>query len=233
MDYNKEYKKLVETILTNGTEVDSRNSLTLAIPHYSFTIDDMEDDWRLLLRKLYVKGIYGEFLTLIDPTPLTNVSQFEANDCNYWKLWSGESGYINIDYHNKLHPRLANLISEIKADPTSRRHIINLWDQDNVDSGELSLPCCWNQLTFSVIGKKLHLTWTQRSVDTMIGLPSDVYLAHLFMSYVAIHTSLEVGSCMFSLSNVHIYSQHTEGAKELLTRTEADYDKPLKFKLEA
>jgi len=233
MSYNEEYKKLVEHILVNGIWQEGRNGNTLVVPNYSFTIDNMEEDWRLKLRKLYIKGIYGEFLTLIDPTPLTNVSQFEANECNYWKLWAKEDGSINVDYHNMLQPRLSNLIHEINTDPSSRRHIINLWDQNHVDSGELSLACCWHNLTFSVIAGTLHLTWTQRSVDTMIGLPSDVYLAHLFMQYIATMCNLKIGSCMFSLSNTHIYEEHISGAKELLTRTEADYDKKLSFELKA
>ena len=67
----------------------------------------------------------------------------------------------------------------------------------------------------------------------MVGLPSDIYLAYLFMDHVSKATGYAVGSCMFSLSNVHIYGEHTEGAIELLDRTEADFDKPLKFELKA
>jgi len=226
---NEEYKKLVRHILYTGVEQKGRNGSTLIIPSYSFTVQDMENGHTLKLRKMYYKGILGEFLTLVDSTPLTNVKQFEKNGCNYWSEWADENGDLNLDYHNQMHPQLGDVIRQIKKDPSSRRHVISLWNHKTVDT--LSLPCCWHSLTFSVIDKTLHLTWTQRSVDTMVGLPSDIYLAYLFMNYVAEHTKLRVGSCMFSLSNVHIYGTHIDSAIELLERSDEYSDIPLKFKV--
>lgn len=232
MEINKEFKQLVREILTKGTAQDCRNGSQIIIPSYSFTLDlSNEDKARLKLRKMFYKGVAGEFNTLIDPTPLTNVKQFEDNSCNYWKLWSKENGSINVDYHNMMHPQLANVIEQIKTDPDSRRHVIELWNHKNVESGNLSLPCCWHGLTFSVINNTLHLKWVQRSVDTMIGLPADIYLAYLFMELVATECNLTIGTCMFALSNIHIYEEHIESAKELLTRNTGDFDKPLKFEL--
>lgn len=230
--YNKKYKELVRVILETGTSQTCRNGDQLIIPSYSFTIDDMATDYKLLLRKMWYKGIKGEFDTLIDyNTPLTNVAQFEANGCNYWSNWAGPKGELNLDYYNQLHPQLEFIIEQIKHDPGNRRHVVSLWNHDTL--GELSLPCCWHNLTFSVINNTIHLTWTQRSVDTMVGLPSDVYLAHLFMDHVAKKTGLAIGSCMFSLSNVHIYGEHIDDAYELLYRDEGDFDSPLKFELKA
>lgn len=233
-ELSKKYRELVTEILVKGQTQDCRNGSQRIIPHHSFTLDFSRHDNHLLkLRKMYVKGIEGEFQTLIDPTPLVNISQFEANGCNYWKLWADKHGNLSVDYHNKMHPRLKNLISDIKIDPTSRRHILNLWDQDNVDNCTLSLPCCWYDMTFSVIGGVLHMRWTQRSVDTMVGLPSDIYLAYRFMNYIAEATDLAIGSCMFSLSNVHIYDEHIDKAMELLNRTENDSEVPLSFELKS
>ena len=231
----KEYKELIEYILNNGIEQGCRNGSQLIVPHYSFTLDfTNKENSKLKLRKMYYSGIEGEFKTLINSKhPLTNVSQFEANGCNYWKAWAKEDGSLNLDYYNALHPTLERVIEQIKNDPESRRHVISLWDNEHAFDGSLSLHCCWHNLTFSVIRGVLHMTWTQRSVDTMVGLPSDIYLAYKFMEYVANKCNLEIGTCMFSLSNVHIYSEHIDGAYELLNRTEEDYDKPLKFQLKA
>lgn len=228
---NKEYKKLVKYILDNGELQECRNGNQLIIPSYSFTLDLRKDASILTLRKMYIEGIIGEFNTLISSDKLTNVSQFEANNCNYWKSWAGKNGELNLDYYNELHPALNNVINKIREDPASRRHVISLWNNEHAFDGSLSLHSCWHNLTFSVIQNVLHLTWTQRSVDTMVGLPSDVILADLFMQYVATATGTEVGSCMFALSNVHIYEEHIEGAKELLNRTQIDNSKPLKFEL--
>jgi len=230
----REYKDLVNHILQYGTDQSCRNGSQRIIPHWAMTLDfsdPTQDNHILKLRKMWYKGIVGEFKTLIDPEPLTNVSQFEANGCNYWKAWAAGDGSINIDYANQMHPQLENLIAQIKADPDSRRHIIDLWNPENVANGSLSLPCCWHNLTFSVIADVVHLKWTQRSVDTMIGLPADIFLAYKFMQLVCTECDLKMGTCMFSLSNVHIYEEHLEGAAELLDRTEYDCDKILKFEL--
>lgn len=229
-----EYKKLVSTILVDGTPQECRNGSQLIIPHYSFTLDfnrASDENHILKLRKMYYKGVEGEFKTLISDEPLTNVSQFEANGCNYWKDWAGPNGELNLDYANMLKPQLNKLIEQIKVDPNSRRHVIELWNYENIP--ELSLACCWHGLTFSVINNTLHLKWTQRSVDTMIGLPADIYLAHSFMKLIADKCSLTIGTCMFSLSNVHIYKEHIKNATILCTRTTNDYNKPLEFKLKA
>ena len=227
--YISEYKKLVKHILDNGVYQKGRNGGMLIVPSYSFTIGNIAKDNKLTLRKMYYKGIDGEFKTLVSDIPLTNVKQLQANGCNYWNTWADDDGSLNLDYYNKLHPSLENIIEQIKKDPNSRRHVISLWDNCNAFNGSLSLPCCWHNLTFSVIENTLHLTWVQRSVDTMVGLPSDVYLAYLFMDYVASKTNLFLGSCMFSLSNVHIYEEHIDNAVELLNRTAADKDNNLKF----
>ena len=233
---NKEYKDLVNHILQYGINQNCRNGSQRIIPHWSMVLDFSEpkkSNHILKLRKMYYKGVEGEFKTLISKTPLTNVKQFEANGCNYWKNWADDDGSINLDYYNELHPALENVIEQIKRDPDSRRHVISLWNNENAFNDSLSLNCCWHNLTFIVIAGVLHLTWTQRSVDTMIGLPADIYLAYKFMEYIANECDLAIGTCMFSLSNVHIYSEHLDAACKLLDRTEYDFDKPLKFELKA
>lgn len=227
------YKELVKTVLLQGVVQDCRNGSQVIIPFYSFVLDFSKgkSSAKLKLRKMYFSGIEGEFNTLVSDEELTNVSQFEVNGCNYWKSWAGPKGELNLDYANMLKPQLKDVIENIKKDPTSRRHVIELWNYKNLK--ELNLPCCWHGLTFSVINNTLFLKWTQRSVDVMVGLPSDIYLAYLFMEYIANATNLKIGTCLFSLSNVHIYTEHIENAYKLLERTEEDFDKPLKFELKA
>ena len=226
---NKEYLKLVKHVFDNGVGVTSRNGNTLSIPHASFTLDFSKDDPLLSLRKMSPKGIEGEFKTFIDSSvPLTNVLNFKANGCNYWGEWADSEGKLNLDYYNMLHPQLEDVINNMKSNPESRRHVIELWNHDHVESGELSLPSCWHGMTFSIIDNKLHMTWVQRSVDVMIGLPSDVYLAYLFMNYISKLTNTEVATCMFALSNVHIYATHLEGVQDML-----DGKQDTKFKIVA
>lgn len=230
MKYNETYKSLIRNVLDNGNLQECRNGKNLIIPFASFTID--HDDWELKLRKMWYKGVKGEFDTLMDiENPLTNVSQFEANGCRYWSLWSSEDGSLDLDYYNRLHPQIEDVIENIKTDRYSRRHVVDLWSHDNVMSGKLSLACCWYNLTLSVIDDTIHLVWNQRSCDLAIGLPADVYLGHLFLEHVAKETGLKPGTMSFNLSNLHLYSEHIANASKLLLRSTADYNQHMSFEL--
>jgi len=219
---NKEYIKLLKKILESGTWLSSRNSRTLQIPFYSFSIN--AKDWVLSLRKMHYKSTLGEFKTLMNlDNPLTNVSQFEANGCPYWKLWGGPNGELKLAYYDNLHPQLEDIIEQIKTDPYSRRHIVDLWDHEQVKSGILSLPSCWYNMTFVYTGRQLDLVWTQRSVDTYYGLPADVYLARLFLEHVCTQTDIPMGNIHFSLSNVHLYENQIKATQELIDGKEPSY----------
>lgn len=227
--YNEKYKDLIRTVLDQGSKQECRNGSQIIIPAYSFTIN--WKDWRLNLRKMNYKGVEGEFSTLLDPTPLTNVKQFKDNGCNYWDMFAAEDGSLNLDYHNELHKQLWDVIDEIIINPNSRRHVIDLWSHENVQDGVLSLPCCHYSYIFSVINGTINLVWNQRSADVALGVPSDVYLGHLLLNYIADQTGTIPGTMTFNLANVHLYEQHINDAKILLTRTEMDYNNPLKFEL--
>ena len=124
MTFDKAYRNLLAEILVDGEEMISRNGNTIQIPSYSFTLQDMANNCKLTMRKMFYKGVIGEFKTITDPTPLTNVKQFEANGCNYWEKWAGPKGELTLDYHDLLHPQLDDIVDNINKDPYSRRHVV-------------------------------------------------------------------------------------------------------------
>ena len=224
---DKEYLKLLDILLEKGNWIEGRNGRTLGIPFYSFTIN--AKDWMLSLRKMHYKGVKGEWDTLMDTkNPLTNVSQFEANGCPYWKLWAKEDGSLRLDYFDQLHPQLEDVIENIKKDPYSRRNVVNLWNHENVQSGVLSLPPCWHEMIFTVINNTLHITWINRSLDVYYGLPADVYLARLFLEHVSNETGIPFGDINFVSANVHLYENQTLAAEQLCAGLKPNYKPELK-----
>jgi thymidylate synthase len=96
----------------------------------------------------------------------------------------------------------------------------------------------------------------QRSVDTMVGLPSDFVLAGLMLILIANETGLEPNKVVMSLGNTHIYEEHLDKVELYLKATnyipptykintkdiydfkpsdleieDYEYDKVIKFKL--
>jgi thymidylate synthase len=218
-EFEKTYVDLVLKVLANGYKTRGRNGNTLSLfgEQIKFTVNP--SNFPILQgRKIYYAGVIGEFIAFINN--YSELEQFESVGCNYWKTWADNTGHLEIDYAKQLHDfnginQLENLLLELQVNPYSRRHIISLWRPDRLDS--LSLPCCHYAYQFNVnsIGR-LDMVWIQRSVDTMVGLPSDMILASLWVYLVAKHCDLLPGNVTMQLGNVHIYEEHLDGVRQYL-----------------
>lgn len=113
--------------------------------------------------------------------------------------------------------QLKSVISSIRHNPTSRRHIISLWNPVEVDFMELP-PCHGNIIQFYVEKGKLSCQIYQRSADLFLGVPVNIASYALLTHMVAQQTGLEVGEFVWTGGDCHIYSNHVEQVKEQLTR---------------
>lgn len=219
MDFELQYKHLIETTLMYGQRREGRNGFTRSTFGKTITVDLAEGEFPLLLgRKIFYRGVFGEFAAFIRGP--RHLKDFEEYGCNYWKQWADENGTIRVDYGNQWLNfngvnQLDVLVSGLLMDPAGRRHIVNAWRPDHHD---LSLPCCHFLYQWYVNGDKLEMIWYQRSVDLMIGLPSDIVLAMLFNICVASDTGYKPGKITFMLGDCHVYEEHNLAAKQYLSR---------------
>jgi len=182
------------------------------------------DEFPLRLgRKMFTKGIIGEFVTFLQSP--SNLTDFEKNGCNYWKKWAcQETGQLELDYGNAWTDmngvnQLQDVIDQLINNPHSRRILINAWRPDRVLKGELSLPCCHYAYQWHVTDDgHLDMIWIQRSVDLMIGLPSDIVLAAVWNIMLAHITGYKPGNITMQLGDCHVYEEHVLGALEYLKR---------------
>lgn len=223
--FERQYKDLVNSILLYGQGRETRNGKTLGVFGRSLTVDlrEVEDFIPLLnYRKLFPSGVFGEFAAFMHNAK--SVEEFESFGCNYWKLWADATGRLELDYSEQLFNfngvnQLENLVKSLKEDPYSRRHIISLWRPDRFD--KISLQCCHYSYQFYVDNNSyLHMIWNQRSVDVMVGLPSDIILAYLWVKLLSNQLGYKPGTIMMSLGDCHIYEEHIAGAEEYLERLE-------------
>jgi thymidylate synthase len=208
------YRALVIEVLTNGETIKGRNGDTLEVFGTTLKLDVSGSKLPLITgRKMFYKGIIGEFLAFLQ-TDCNHTIDFESRGCNYWKLWADEDGNLEIDYPPGK--QLDDIIENIKRDPHSRRHIIDLWNPQNLTN--LSLPCCHYSYQFNVQGNTLNMIWTQRSADIMIGVPSDMVLATLYLRVVAQVTGYDAGEITMNFGSTHIYSEDIDYAYEYVAR---------------
>ncbi|WP_268913104.1 thymidylate synthase [Lentilactobacillus sp. SPB1-3] len=126
-----------------------------------------------------------------------------------WRAWQTSTGET-ID-------QIQNVINQIKTHPDSRRMIVSAWNPEDVPS--MALPPCHTMFQFYVADGKLSCQLYQRSGDIFLGVPFNIASYALLTMLIARETGLEPGEFVHTLGDAHIYSNHIEQAKELLTRT--------------
>ena len=110
------------------------------------------------------------------------------------------------------------LIDKIKNNPTDRRMIISLWQDDYLDTAVLP-SCVWSS-EWDVTDNKLNLLVHQRSCDVGLGLPFNVTQYACLLSLIAHVTGLIPGTIDWSIKDAHIYVNQLEGIKEQIKRYE-------------
>ncbi|QQM13971.1 thymidylate synthase [Acinetobacter phage Morttis] len=134
--------------------------------------------------------------------------------------------------------QLAEMIKEAKANPGSRRLIVEAWNpqliwehktlpgyESHYEIQKPILPPCHTGFQINISGEFIDMIWHQRSVDTFLGLPFNIAsyaaLLRIFGQILDKTPRYLTGQ----LGDVHIYKNHIEQVKEQLTREE--YDLPI------
>ena len=141
-----------------------------------------------------------------------------------WRHFNAPYYDYKTNYANQGVDQLQHVIETIKNNPNDRRMIVMAWNP--LALHEMALPPCHYGFQVTVINGKLNLLWNQRSVDTMLGLPFNIASYATLLHLLAKETGLQEGKLVGFLSDVHIYVNHLDGAKEQLTRDPNLYPLP-------
>lgn len=125
-----------------------------------------------------------------------------------WRSWKGTEG--------NLYDQLADAITLIKKEPTSRRIIINAWNPGEIS--QMALPPCHTFFQFFVADDKLSVQMYQRSCDMFLGVPFNIASYSLLLHLVSQVSGLKPFEFIHVLGDAHIYHNHFEQVKEQLKR---------------
>lgn len=109
-----------------------------------------------------------------------------------------------------------NLIDKIKNNPTDRRMIMSLWQDEFLDTAVLP-SCVWSS-EWDVTDGKLNAWVHQRSCDVPLGLPFNVTQYAVLLCMIAHVTGLKPGILNWSIKDAHIYVNQIDGIKEQIKR---------------
>ncbi len=151
----------------------------------------------------------------------------------YWDDWDIGDGTIGCRYGAtvKRHNLIEKLLDGLVNDPFGRRHIMNMWQEDDFsdETGGTTKglnPCCyetiWNVRRDKEGVMYLDMLMNQRSSDyeTSCAINELQYIALQMM--VARHCGYRPGVFTHVMENIQIYDRHFEQTMEIVNRTPID-----------
>jgi len=220
-----QYLNLLQHVLENGEEKSDRTGTgTLSVFGYQMRFDLNKGFPLMTTKKLHLKSIIHELLWFLKGD--TNIRYLKENNVSIWNEWADSEGNLgNIygfqwrswpDYTGGSIDQISQIISSIKNNPDSRRHIVSAWNV--ADLKNMALPPCHVLFQFYVSNGRLSCQLYQRSADIFLGVPFNIASYSLLMMMVAQVTGLQPGDFVHTLGDAHIYKNHLEQVKQQLER---------------
>ena len=235
----KQYLDLLKNILDNGTLKHNRTGVdTISYP-CQFLRHDMREGFPLLTtKKVGLKTVCGELEMFIKGEHSKkflherNVKIWNAwcnpqkvpysTDPEQQKLMEAEDdlgkiyGYQWNNFNDSGVNQLKNAIETLKTNPTDRRMLVSAWNP--LQLNEMALPPC--HFCFQLIsdGEYVDLLWSQRSADTLLGVPYDLASYAMLLTLICHQVKMKPRFLAASFGDAHIYVNHLEQVKEQLSR---------------
>jgi thymidylate synthase len=174
-------------------------------------------------KKVHLKSIVHELLWFLKGE--TNVRYLHEHKVTIWDEWADSNGDLGPVYGKQWRrwegPRgqvdqIQRAVDTIKSNPSSRRIVVVSFNP--ADLPEVAPPACHTLFQFYVAGDRLSLQLYQRSADLMLGVPFNIASYALLLMMVAQVTGLRAHEFVHTFGDVHIYSNHVEGARLQLQR---------------
>jgi thymidylate synthase len=221
----KEYLNLAKKVLNNGKLREDRTGTGV----YSLFGDQIRFDLSkgfplLTTKKLNLNAIIHELLWFLNGD--TNITYLKKNNVKIWNEWADENNDLGPIYgaqwrnfNNQQKDQISDVISSIKNNPYSRRHIVSAWNplalpdekksfSENIKNGNSALPPCHILFQFYVSEGKLSCQLYQRSADVFLGVPFNIASYSLLTMMLAQICNLEVGEFIHTFGDLHIYKNH-------------------------
>ena len=221
----RQYLDLMQRALDEGTPKDDRTGTgTKSIFGHQMRFDLAAGFPLLTTKRLHIRSIIYELLWFIRGD--TNIAYLKEHGVGIWDEWADAKGDLGPVYGAQWRSwpapdgttidQLALVISALRRNPDSRRHIVTAWNPADVE--RMALPPCHCLFQFYVARGRLSCQLYQRSADIFIGVPFNIASYALLTHMVAHVAGLKPGEFIHTFGDAHLYSNHLEQAREQLKR---------------
>lgn len=213
----QQYLDLMRHVRDNGTFKQGRTDAgTYSVFGHQIRFDLSQGFPAVTTKKLHLKSIIHELLWFLAGD--TNTSYLKKNGVSIWDEWADEDGNLGPVYGyqwrswpsaNGNHiDQIQLLLSRLKEDPDSRRHIVSAWNVDCID--QMALPPCHTLFQFYVADGKLSCQLYQRSADIFLGVPFNIASYALLTMMLAQVLDLIPGDFIHTFGDAHLYENHMD-----------------------
>ena len=232
----KQYLDLLDQIIENGVEKKDRTGVgTFSIFGYQTRFDLSKGFPLITTKKIHLKSVIHELLWFLKGD--SNIGYLNKNGVSIWNEWADSNGDLGRIYgvqwrsweknDNSHIDQIQNLMNSLRDNPDSRRHIVSAWNVGEIN--DMALPPCHCLFQFYVANNKLSCQLYQRSADAFLGVPFNIASYSLLVHMIANVLDLKVGDFIYTVGDLHLYSNHIEQAKTQILRTPHELPK-LKIK---
>jgi len=220
------YLDLIQEVLDDGERRPDRTGVgTRSVFGRQFRFDLAEGFPLLTNRKIHLRSIVHELLWFIRGE--TNIKYLKDNNVSIWDEWADADGNLGPVYgkqwrswqgaDGRVVDQLKDVIDRIRKDPHSRRLIVSAWNV--ADLPKMALAPCHLLFQFYVSQSgRLSCQLYQRSADLFLGVPFNIASYSILTHMIAQVTDLMPGDFVHTFGDAHLYENHLDAARELLSR---------------
>jgi thymidylate synthase len=219
------YLDLMRQVLEHGAKKTDRTGTgTLSVFGHQMRFDLSAGFPLVTTKRVHTKSIVHELLWFLQGS--TNVRYLKENGVSIWDEWADAQGELGPVYGHQWRSwpapdgrridQVAEVVSQIRANPDSRRLIVSAWNV--ADIPRMALAPCHALFQFYVCDGRLSCQLYQRSADIFLGVPFNIASYALLTMMVAQVTGLKPGEFVHTFGDAHLYLNHLEQAREQLSR---------------
>jgi thymidylate synthase len=226
----RQYLDLLADVLAHGARREDRTGTgTLGVFGRQMRFDLAQGFPLLTTKKLHFKSVVLELLWFLRGD--TNVRWLQERGVSIWNAWADAAGELGPVYGKQWRcwaapdgrtiDQIDNVVSGLKSNPYSRRHIVTAWNPADVE--DMALPPCHCLFQFFVAPdaagtERLSCQLYQRSADLFLGVPFNIASYALLTLMVAQVTGLQPGAFVHTFGDAHLYLNHVDQARTQLAR---------------
>ncbi|MCG2634083.1 MAG: thymidylate synthase [Gammaproteobacteria bacterium] len=221
----QQYLDLMAQVRHQGVpKTDRTGTGTLSIFGHQMRFNLAQGFPLVTTKRVHLKSIIHELLWFLQGE--TNVRYLQDNGVSIWDEWADTRGELGPvygsqwrswpDYDGGTIDQIAQVVSNIRQTPDSRRLLVSAWNVALVD--QMALPPCHLLFQFYVAEGRLSCQLYQRSADIFLGVPFNIASYALLTMMVAQVTGYQPGEFIHTLGDAHLYTNHLQQADLQLTR---------------